>query len=194
MASLPPDPYCHIVRVSNLSVGTDTKLLSNELEKFGAISWARVRIVDDELGRECKLGFVHFRDACGYQRALDFRGPIVVDGREVQIRPAKPPESSRDVAVVGQIPVGTSEQQIVAAFAEYNPIHIRVVAPEGQRPFAFLRLATEDDQVRLLRDARDCIEINGEKVPVRFARSLAIFPRMAQKRLRDIAPTRASAV
>jgi RNA recognition motif-containing protein len=193
MAGAPPDPYSRTLRVLNLGSGTDDKLLSRGLQRFGPVSWARVVIVYDEAGRECPLGFVQFRDASGYQRALDYRDPIIVDHHEVRIRPARPPGRSRDVAVVGQIPVGTTAEEIEAAFADYNPIHLRVVAPDGQRPFAFVRPATEADQARLLVDARDGIEVGGETVVVRFARPLAVFPRMAQKRVpgrpRDVSPT-----
>ena len=175
-----PDPDAHTTRVSNLRPGTDDKLLSNGLKEFGPVSWARVAVVDDEFGQGCPLGFVPFRDASGYERALCYKDPIFVDHHEVRISHERPHERRRDVAVLGQISVGTTEQEIEAAFGEYNPTHMPVVAPEGRQLLAFVRLATEDDRARLLETARDGIEINGEKVVVPFARSLAIFPRMAQ--------------
>jgi RNA recognition motif-containing protein len=174
------DRTTNTIHVTNISYQTNGRGLAAGFQTFGPIESIRIMTAFNSRGQEYSrgFGFVQFRNAADYQKALDSKDPISVEGRELRISPAKPPErKKRDTAFVGLIPAGTTQEQIQAAFAAYNPVRVRLIAREGRRPFAFVRFATEDDQTRAVGESREKLLINGEKVVVRFARPRGSLPR-----------------
>lgn len=191
-----PDRTTNTIHVTNINYQTNGKGLAAGFAIFGPIESVRIMTAYNSRGQEYSrgFGFVQFRNAADYQKALDAKDPVTIEGRELRISPAKPPErKKRDTAFVGLIPAGTTQEQIQAAFATYNPVHVRLIAREGRRPFAFVRFATEDDQTKAVEGSRDRLEINGEKVVVRFARLQGSLPRRGGRRAPGPGPVRAPA-
>jgi RNA recognition motif-containing protein len=190
---VPEDRVIFTVHVRNLNFATDGKSLGDAFKNYGAIKAVRILTREDEYGdrRSRGFGFVQFVAKDGYDRALAETTPLVVDGRKLEVSPARPPAArKRDTAFIGLIPVGSTEQQIRDAFKAYTIASVRLIAKEDRKPFAFVQFATEAEQTAAVTGNRT-MTINGGECVVRFAR-----PRFAPRfgrRPRGAGPQRAAA-
>jgi RNA recognition motif-containing protein len=159
--------------VRNINYDTDGQALGTAFEKFGAVKNARIVTVFDPDSEERVsrgFGFVDFQTADGFSAALAAHDPIIVDERELFVRAARPARK-RDTAFLLGIPKGTTNDDVKAAFAKYNPVDVRIKAEsDGHRKgFGFVIFDTEENQTAAVTENRS-VTIRGADVSVRVAR------------------------
>jgi RNA recognition motif-containing protein len=160
--------------IRNINYRTTDDALSKALSQFGEL--ASCHIITTFNGRERVsrgFGFAEYKTAAGFTAASTSKAEITVDDRVLTIRASEPRERrKRDTAFIRGIPEGTTEDQVKAVFAKYNPIEIRIVyfnkADRG-KGFGFVKFATEEDQTNAVTENRT-VQLNGDETTVRFAR------------------------
>jgi multiple RNA-binding domain-containing protein 1 len=163
----------NVVFVRNINYKTEGEALATAFKHFGDISNARIISMWDPVRRariSRGFGFIEFRTADAYQTALDNMQPITVDGRELVVRAARPVRK-RDTAFIRGIPHGTTDSDIKAVFAKYNPVEVRIKAEDSsdRKGFAFVTFDTEENQTAAVTENKT-IFIRGAESVVRFSR------------------------
>ena len=140
-------------------------------------------------GQRCSAGygFVEFaaEDAC--KAALECKEEIVIGGRRLLIRPARPRRQQvRDTVFIRGIPESVTDETLKQAFAKYNPSSVRLIRKDkdGQLGFAFVQLDSEEHAKEAI-DAKT-IQLGGSESQVRMARPRpkAMFRRRRNTRRR----------
>lgn len=160
------------VFVSNINYRTNDEALRTAFAKYGEITSARILQAMYRRQRVSRgIGFVQFADPSSVTSALADTN-ISLDNRQLRVRQAhKKAERKRDTAFVSGIPVGSTVEQLKAAFNGYNPVDAKIVKENNGtlRGFAFVKFASTEDQTRAVNEHRQ-LEFNGETSRVLFAR------------------------
>jgi RNA recognition motif-containing protein len=162
----------HTLFVRNINYITTREALEGLFGQFGKVARARI-IYANQRGNNVSrgFGFVDFDVVEPVNKALS-AGPLELDGRTLEVRPARPREPrKRDTAFIRGIPVGTTEAMIREAFAKYNPVEVRIPRSNTAESsgFAFVRFDTEEDQTKAVNDNRS-MTLNGGESHVFYAR------------------------
>jgi RNA recognition motif-containing protein len=161
----------HTIFVTNISFSSTGESLSAGFRRYGPVK--NVRIITAWEGEERVsrgFGFVEFQTIDGFNAAVNAAERLNVDGRDLFVRAARPVRK-RDTAFVRGIPEGTTEEDLKAAFARYNPTEVRLkFFDTEERPgFAFVTFDTEEHQTAAVRENKTIV-IGGKESSVRFAR------------------------
>jgi RNA recognition motif-containing protein len=158
--------------VSNINYETTPQGLRDGFVRFGNVTGSRI-LTDRFRGKALSrgIGFVEFEKEEECTAALEHKGVISIDRREVRVQKARVrAERKRDTAFVGGVPEGATPDDLKAAFKDYNPVDARIArrsgAPTG---FGFVKFATSADQERAVRENRT-LTLKGSELIVRFAR------------------------
>jgi multiple RNA-binding domain-containing protein 1 len=182
------------VHVSNINYRTTAQLLGKAFAKYGEVTNARIIVERDRWGseRSAGFGFVEFKTADAATAAAAADPPLVVDGRSIRVRPARPrAPRKRDTIHVAGIPKGTTQDDLRAVFGKYSPVEIRIVRENSDdwRGFAFIQFDSEENQTAAHK-ANRVFQLKGEESRVQFARrSLGAAARFRRPR----GPARAQA-
>jgi nucleolin len=167
------DSVAKQVFVRNINYKTVGQALGDAFKRFGEVTGARIiteQYFDER--RSLGFGFVDFATAAAAAAAVSSTDPIIVDGRTLAVRVARPrAPRKRDTIFVSSIPAGTTEDDLKAHFAKYNPIAVRIVHTNTKdtRGFAFVQFDTEENQTAAHRENRE-FEFRGAQSRVQFAR------------------------
>lgn len=129
--------------VSNIPYKSTKEDLQKVFEAFKPVS-ARI-ITERRMGSVFSrgIGFVDFASEEDSTKALG--GEFLLEGRKLYTNKARPPRE-RDTAFVRGIPAGTKKEDLMAAFAKFNPKDAKVVKEdaEGVVGFGFVLFAPAD--------------------------------------------------
>jgi RNA recognition motif-containing protein len=168
----PGDPT-RTVFIRNINYRTTEESLSSALTPFGELASCRIITTFNGHERVSRgFAFAEFKTVEAFNAAINNTKDINVDDRVLTIRASEPRERrKRDQAFIRGIPEGTTEDQIRAIFAKYNPVEVRIVYVNNDRGkgFAFVKFASEDDQTNAVTQNKT-IQLQGEESIVRFAR------------------------
>jgi nucleolin len=167
------DSVLNQIFLRNIAYKTDVQTLRTAFGKFGTVTSARI-ITERRYGEERSLGFgfIDFSTPEAATAAVDAPSPVVVDGRTLTIRRARPRvQRKRDTIFVSSIPEGTTDNDLKNYFAKYNPISVRIVRTNSKdsRGFAFVQFDTEEHQTAA-HDENRVFQFRGEESHVQFAR------------------------
>jgi RNA recognition motif-containing protein len=156
--------------LSNLPYAITDDELTDALTPYGTVVGIR-KITDKYMGRRVPNGvaFVEFANSSELMNALS--ATLVIGGRSIVLQAAKPRVvHKRDSVFVSGIPVGTTKQDLLEAFAPYNPIDARVARmnSDTSRGYGFVKFASVDEQELAVRNSTH-IMICGEESVARFA-------------------------
>jgi RNA recognition motif-containing protein len=159
--------------VRNIPYRSTGASLGTLFKSFGNVTNARI-ITERRFGelRSLGFGFVDFETAEGAAAAVNSKDPIVLDGRTLTVRAARPRAlRKRDTIFVSGIPEGATQDDLKAHFAKYNPISVRIVRANSKdvRGFAFVQFDTEENQTLAHKENR-IFKFKGGDSMVQFAR------------------------
>jgi RNA recognition motif-containing protein len=161
----------HTIFVQNISFSATGESLSAAFQQYGPVK--NVRIITRWNGTEPVsrgFGFVEFQTVDGFTAAVNATDRLSIDGRDLWVRAARPARK-RDTVFVRGIPEGTTEDDLKAAFAKYNPTEVRLkfFDSEDRFGFAFVIFDTEENQEAAVRENKTIL-LKGRESIVRFAR------------------------
>jgi RNA recognition motif-containing protein len=158
--------------VRNINFATSGEALGSAFGRYGEVKNVRIKTHfqgEEQVSRG--FGFVEFQTAEGFNAAIAATEPLIVDDRELFIRPSRPAQK-RDTAFIRGIPEGTTEDDVKAAFEKYNPVSVRIKFFDNadSRGFGFITFDSEENQTAAVEENKEII-LNGEQSTVRFARA-----------------------
>lgn len=159
------------IYVGNLNYETTEQDLKDFFSKLGSVSNARVITMFFRNERVSRgFGFVDFADQQSYNNVINSKEPLQLGNRTLRIDPARPKViHPKDTVFLGNLPNGTTADDIKAAFNGFNIVDVRLPQPRPERPpFAFVKFETEEIQKNASEKKE--VEIKGEKIPIRLAR------------------------
>jgi RNA recognition motif-containing protein len=167
------DTVANQIFVRNINYNTAGADLGNAFKEFGEVTGARI-ITQQRFGeaRSLGFGFVDFATPEAAAAAVKSTTPILLDGRKLLVLAARPRvPRKRDTIFVSSIPEGTTEDDLTAYFAKYNPIAVRIVRrnTEETRGFAFVQFDSEANQAAAHAENRQ-FQFRGAESRVQFAR------------------------
>ncbi|KAH0786779.1 RNA-binding protein [Histomonas meleagridis] len=186
----PLDPNTLFIR--NIHYKVTAGELKEAFAKYGNIASSRI-LSERYRGRFFSrgIGFVKFESEESFKKALEDKTPIEIAGRQLKIQQARArAERKRDTIFIAGIPEGTTEQDILNAFAKFNPkqTHIIRFNTDKSKGFAFVQLSSPEDQEAAVKNGKT-IQLKGGESIVRFARRDFDAPRRRRRYRR--APRRA---
>ena len=159
------------IYVTNINFQTSTQALGDEFNKLGTVTNARIITTRSYNGKEYSqgFGFVTFKDPEVMKLAITKSGNIILDGRKLFIREARP--RRRDTLFVRHIPAGSTPQELKALFAAYNPSDAKIVKFDTDQyaGFGFVKFDLEENRAKALENSRN-LNFKGVNVDVRIAK------------------------
>ncbi|OHT14989.1 RNA-binding protein [Tritrichomonas foetus] len=162
------------IYAGNLNYNTTQETLKASFSKFGEVVDARIITAFFRGQRRSRgFGFVQFKDANGFNAAVNNKDALEIDQFKVRIVAAKPRVVyPKDTVFLGNIPENTTENDIREAFKGFNIAEVRIPVPRNSnapaRHFAFVKFETEEVQKQA--SAPKNVSLKGQEIPIRLAR------------------------
>lgn len=148
------DPKTVFVR--NLNYQTTEESLTQAFEKFGKVSSCKI-LKDRFYGKlvSSGKGFVEFAEPESVEKAVSEK-EFTVDGRQLNITQArKKYERKNDTAYISGIPQGTTRDDILNEFKNYNAVDAKVVFEDanGYRGgYAFVKFDSTENRDKAVQE------------------------------------------
>ncbi|KAK8882584.1 CUGBP Elav-like member 3 [Tritrichomonas musculus] len=157
------------IYVGNLNYSTTEEGLKQFFQRFGEVSNARVITAFFRRERVSRgFGFVDFANQQSCQNAINNKEPLQLDNRTIRIDPARPKVyHPKDTVFLGNLPAGTTADDIKAAFQGFNIVDVRLPPPRNL-PFAFVKFETEE--IQKAASEKKNVNIKGSEIPIKLAR------------------------
>ena len=160
------------IYVRNINYNTSTKTLGDEFAKIGKVTTARIitrRFRNTEYSQG--FGFVTFDTPDAMNNAIQQNRKIVLEGRTLIIREARPPvPRKRDTLFVRHIPAGASPDDLKALFKDYKPAEAKIVKFDNDKipGFGFVRFETEENRTNAFKNSNN-LQLKDVKIEVHYA-------------------------
>lgn len=162
------------VFVKNIDYNASSADLGHAFEQCGTVTKAIV-LTERFRGvrRSRGIGFVTFENEAQMNAALGATKKININNRSLIVTKARE-QRPKDTAFIANIAQGTTKENVLEAFKQYNAVDARIVRTitEGERPqkgFGFVKFATPADLENCVK-ANQTMKVNGVDAFVRTAR------------------------
>jgi RNA recognition motif-containing protein len=135
--------------VSNLPYDLSNDEFRAAFTQFGAISSVNIATeLHYGTRRSRGYGFVDFVDEASLRRALASTTEIVLKGRNLAVREARPQNTITDTVLVSNLTEAVTSESLLNHFARFHPTEAKVVhAASRDRPgFGFAKFAGQQDR------------------------------------------------
>lgn len=161
------------VYVKNIDYGTTEETLKKAFEKFGKVLTCRILKYSfhGHLFSKGK-GFIEFEDTDTVEKVFNEQN-IEVDGRILLVVQAyKKYEIKNDTAFIAGIPQGTTRNDILDTFKDYNALDARVVYEDAhglRGGYAFIKFSSTNDRNKAINEMKR-FDLKGKKSKLSYAR------------------------
>lgn len=161
------------VYVQNINYQTTEETLKQAFEKFGKVSSCRI-LKDRFYGKLYSrgTGFIEFEQPESVEKAINDKS-INVDERLLTVSQArKKYEAKNDTAFVSGIPQGTTKNDLLNIFKDYNATDARVVYEDAnglRGGYAFVKFSSTKDRDRAV-DEKKKFQLKNEESTLSIAR------------------------
>jgi RNA recognition motif-containing protein len=157
--------------VNNLPYDLSGEEFRAAFEQFGAVSSVNIATEFHYGTRRSRgYGFVDFVEEASLRRALAAPSEIVLKGRTLGVREARPHATITDTAVVSNLTDAVTVDALTAHFARYQPVEAKIVhAASRDRPgFGYAKFGSQQNRDQAI-EALNGTNLAGATITVRPA-------------------------